>query len=512
MATCYLAPDPIQSMQFIPGGIVPANGGQLFFYTAGTSTKTTVYKDNAGAVAWSNPIVLDSGGNLPSGGEVWFLGGTTYKVVFAPSNDTDPPASPYWTKDNLQGTNDVSSQISALEWVTASSPTFVSTTQFTVAGDQRTTFVAGRRVKTTNTGGTIYGTITSNSFAAATTTVNVVTDTGVLDAGLSAVAYGLINPANTSIDASTVNKKATAVASAGNGTTNIWGTAGDYVHVTGTNAIFNFSTAPYAGMRRDVVFDSALTINTSATLTTPGNVIISAAAGDVAQVRAETVSTATIISYQGATPLFGPQASSQVLAGPTTGTTSVAPSFRGLVGAESAMQLISVTSFTIPVNTVNITWSSSAPYDEYELHIWNYLPTSANSTLQLRVTQDGGATFVSSGSYKWSGLNVYTGGTVTANTSGAAQTSLQISYVNDIGNGAGCHYEEVLKIYRPSNSTATKSFSWTALNQGNPGIEQGFVSGGGYVSTVAAINGVQLLANSGNISSGSFALYGIRRS
>mgnify|MGYP001611055371 CR=1 FL=1 len=93
MTTCFLAPDPIQSTQFIPGSATPANGGQLFFYAAGSSPKQTVYKDGNANTAWSNPIVLDSGGNLPSGGEVWFPTGQTFKVIYAPATDTDPPAS-----------------------------------------------------------------------------------------------------------------------------------------------------------------------------------------------------------------------------------------------------------------------------------------------------------------------------------------------------------------------------------------------------------------------------------
>jgi hypothetical protein len=100
-------PHPIDAVH--PRGNTPANGGQLFFYQAGSSTKQTVYKDNTASVAWTNPIVLDSGGNLPSGGEVWFPTGITFKAVFAPSTDTDPPSSPYWTKDNLAGINDTSS-------------------------------------------------------------------------------------------------------------------------------------------------------------------------------------------------------------------------------------------------------------------------------------------------------------------------------------------------------------------------------------------------------------------
>src|SRR5262245_45039805 len=143
MPTCFLAPDPIQSTQFIPGGNFPANGCQLFFYQNLTTTKLTVYKDPAGAVAWPNPIVLDSGGNLPSGGEVWIPSGQTVTVVFAPSNDSDPPVSPYWTKDDLAGINDVSAS-SGLEWLLGPTPTFIGATSFSVAGDQTSTFQAGQ--------------------------------------------------------------------------------------------------------------------------------------------------------------------------------------------------------------------------------------------------------------------------------------------------------------------------------------------------------------------------------
>lgn len=199
MTTCFLAPDPIQSTQFIPGGNTPANGGQLFFYLAGTSTKTTVYKDNAAATPWTNPIVLDSGGNLPSGGEVWIPQGITIKVVFAPSNDTDPPTSPYWTKDNLSGVNDVSG-ISGVEWIAGPTPTFVAATRFRVSGDQRTTFDVGRRVQATVTAGTAYATITSTVFATGSTTVGVSTsNSNPLDSGLSAVNYSILNGTNPSV-------------------------------------------------------------------------------------------------------------------------------------------------------------------------------------------------------------------------------------------------------------------------------------------------------------------------
>jgi hypothetical protein len=197
MASFFLAPDPVQSTFFIPGGAVPGNGAQLFIYVAGSvSTPTTVYKDNAGNTAWSNPIVLDSGGNLPNGGVVWIPAGVSIKAVWAPANDTSPPASPYRTIDNIAGINDTTS--SQTEWIVGPTPTFVNATQFTLVGDQTGNFQVGRRVKTTNTGGTVYGVISSSVFGVLTT-VTVVNDSGAIDSGLSAVSYSVLSSTNPSV-------------------------------------------------------------------------------------------------------------------------------------------------------------------------------------------------------------------------------------------------------------------------------------------------------------------------
>lgn len=198
MPTVYLAPDPINSTQLIPGGVIPASGGKLFQYLAGSSTKTDTYTDITGLVKWSNPIVLDSGGNLGGSNEVWIPAGVTVKFVLAPFNDTDPPIAPYKTWDNLSGINDPTSLLT--EWVVGPTPTFVSTTSFTLIGDQTLIFTAGRRVKTTNTGGTLYGTISSSVFGIMTT-VTIINDSGILDAGLSAVSYGILGSSHDSLPA-----------------------------------------------------------------------------------------------------------------------------------------------------------------------------------------------------------------------------------------------------------------------------------------------------------------------
>lgn len=173
----------------------PASGYKLFTYTAGTTTKQTTYTTSAGNVANSNPIILNSAGYAPN--EIWLTSGVTYKFVLAPSNDSDPPVSPVWTRDNISAINDTTITIS--EWIAGNAPTFISTTSFTLAGDATSIYTKGLRLKFTVTAGTVYGTILTSVFTTLTT-VTLEMDTGqVLDSGLSVVAYAILNAVHPSM-------------------------------------------------------------------------------------------------------------------------------------------------------------------------------------------------------------------------------------------------------------------------------------------------------------------------
>ena len=77
-------------------------------------------------------------------------------------------------------------------------PTYVSGTQFTVPANRTSVYTVGRRVRTFNTGGTVYGTITASAFASVTT-VTITPDSGSLDSGLSEVDVGILNALNKSL-------------------------------------------------------------------------------------------------------------------------------------------------------------------------------------------------------------------------------------------------------------------------------------------------------------------------
>lgn len=89
-----LSPLPIQ--KFFDNAGRPLNGGLLFTYVSGTTTKLATYQDQAGTPN-TNPVVLNFRGEA----NVWLDQTLTYKFVLAPANDTDPPTAPIWSADNI---------------------------------------------------------------------------------------------------------------------------------------------------------------------------------------------------------------------------------------------------------------------------------------------------------------------------------------------------------------------------------------------------------------------------
>lgn len=191
MPTVYpLLPDPIPA--FLNASGDPASGWQLFVYEAGSSTKATSYRDSDGAVANTNPIILDSRGELPHG---LYVENGTYKLVLTDDTDTDPPASPVRTRDNLSPSAAPGTTVT--EWVDPSlTPTYVSGTQFTLVGDQTAEFHVGRRLRTTDTGGLEYPTISAVAFATVTT---VTIADATIDSGLSKVEYSILSADNSAV-------------------------------------------------------------------------------------------------------------------------------------------------------------------------------------------------------------------------------------------------------------------------------------------------------------------------
>jgi hypothetical protein len=173
---------------------------------------------------------------------------------------------------------DVATWFQSPEWLNYGlTPTYVSGTQFTLAGNQTTIYSVGRRVKASVTAGTVYGTITASAYTSLTT-VTVTWDIGALDSGLSEVDAHIINPAlhqNFALQTLTLTDPANGIQTLNiNGANN---TNGANIKLTGSGA-----TTPNKYIRVNngvlVVLNSAasltqiLTLDDSGNLTLAGNV------------------------------------------------------------------------------------------------------------------------------------------------------------------------------------------------------------------------------------------------
>lgn len=97
----YLSPVGGVGAQFFDSSGDPLTGGKLYTYAAGTTTPQTTYSAPTGTPlpSHANPIVLDSAGRVPAGGEIWITA-QAYKFVLKTSAD-----ALLATYDNVTGLN-----------------------------------------------------------------------------------------------------------------------------------------------------------------------------------------------------------------------------------------------------------------------------------------------------------------------------------------------------------------------------------------------------------------------
>jgi len=93
----FLSPVGGAAAQFFTNTGAVLTGGKLYTYAAGTTTPLASYTTIAGNVARTNPIVLDSAGRVPTGGEIWI---TSAQYKFVLKDSTDVLIATY---DNISG-------------------------------------------------------------------------------------------------------------------------------------------------------------------------------------------------------------------------------------------------------------------------------------------------------------------------------------------------------------------------------------------------------------------------
>jgi hypothetical protein len=163
------------------------------------------------------------------------------------------------------------------------------------------------------------------------------------------------------------------------------------------------------------------------------------------------------------------------------------------------------------VATVDFT-GISATYDEYEIHILRCIPDTDTTNLLFRTSSDNGSTYDS-------GASDYRAGTTTGNTQAGTMSFHQNLGTTSIllaggtpNIGASANESGVtmtVRIVSPAAASYTEiEYSGSYVNVDGYYAN---VIGGGARNQAAAVNAVRLFFNSGNIASGIFTLYGVRR-
>lgn len=191
----YLAPYISRSQYFDNAGLPLANGW-IYSYVSGTTDPQDWFSDVDGTPL-INPLQLDSSGNNPY--EVWLEGGENYTFV----TKTEDLSETRWSLDGVEGINDVTTLINNTTpvWIPAVDPAYLSPDSVSIPGNQSDIYHIDRRLRITQPGGAVYGTITDaevieTSPGVFQTDVTVLLDSGVILNTLTEVAYSIIDSEN----------------------------------------------------------------------------------------------------------------------------------------------------------------------------------------------------------------------------------------------------------------------------------------------------------------------------
>lgn len=150
----------------------------------------------------------------------------------------------------------------------------------------------------------------------------------------------------------------------------------------------------------------------------------------------------------------------------------------------------------------------SSSYFAYMIYWDEVIPATDGISFRLRTSTDGGSSYDSGATdYRWGrfGWNV-SGATGTSNSSGTDHIRLH----DDTGNGSNESSSGYAMLYNPTAANYTKIYS-EALQFQQSGVFSQYITHGVRMSA-ADVDAVQFYFASGNITSGTFKLYGLKAS
>lgn len=146
----------------------------------------------------------------------------------------------------------------------------------------------------------------------------------------------------------------------------------------------------------------------------------------------------------------------------------------------------------------------SSTYDAYEIMLTSVVPGTDAVNLLLRTSTNAGSSYDSGASdYRYDYQQVVSG---TASAAGATTTSVIVNGATTLGSSTSEVLHGVIRIFKPS--AASDLIIYSELTFINSAGNLVMVRTVGRRATAADVDAIQFSMSSGNIASGTFALYG----
>lgn len=161
--------------------------------------------------------------------------------------------------------------------------------------------------------------------------------------------------------------------------------------------------------------------------------------------------------------------------------------------------------------TINFTGISST-YDVYAIQLVKIIPATISTDLRMRTSTNNGSSYDAGGSdyYYLQSIVYNNGGSATAGNTLTTDSFIRIAY--DLGNATNdTGFNGWIYLWKPSDASY---FLTTVSGSGVDSNGNAYVvsQGTGRRLAAADVDAVRFLMSSGNISSGTFRLYGIKNS
>lgn len=164
--------------------------------------------------------------------------------------------------------------------------------------------------------------------------------------------------------------------------------------------------------------------------------------------------------------------------------------------------------------SIDFTSGIDSTYDKYVLEFHDLIPATDESELRFRASTDGGSTWLAGTNYTvicMTNEDSNTAGTGLASTSAASWALCSTVAGEQMSNSSSGGASGYVAFWNPSSGTLDMQVMSEILYPTGSTAGLGRTQMGGALNVTTAVDAVQIIMDSGNITSGRFDLYGIKK-